>query len=606
MAALRALARQLPRIVGLVTDPFPSYDGYFLDLAALGEGDAVFYCDGTSGLPGWKLFSKPSRLLVAEHPEDVGPVVDALSRHEGWSAGFLSYEGSSAVNPVVRTKPPAWPMLAWFGLYDAPPELYRELAPCYEDCPVEEVEPEMDASGYRGRFERVKSALAQGRSYQVNLTFRLRFRTSSTPERFFVSRCGASPPRYAAYLHGGGWRIASFSPELMFERRAGDILCRPMKGTAPVPDSRRQIADAITELQHDPKSVAENLMIVDMVRNDLGSFCQTGSVRTEELFRVERHGGLLQMTSDVRGQTHAGFARLVEGLLPAASVTGAPKVETTGLIAELETSSRHVYCGAIGFRESGRERFSVGIRTALLHGDGTGEFGVGSGIVWDSDPDLEYHECLAKAEFLVSTKPQWSVIDALHRRDLNDPPTVDAHMARLTRTCDALGIPLHANEIQTALRSRQDIGPPKIRIVVHRDGAYRIEAGESEAAPGSIRAAVARRPVHAGDPNLRFKTTGRGVYDSFLNEHPEFDEVLLWNEAGEVTEFCRGSLIAHIGCRRLSPPPECGCLHSVSIALLVADGAVSYGRMRLDDIAQADRLLYVNAVTGLRPVALCR
>jgi para-aminobenzoate synthetase/4-amino-4-deoxychorismate lyase len=590
--------------VTVASSEFPGYRDYFLEVSRLSEGDAAFYCDGTSGLPGWKLFSSPRRILFAEQVDQVPTLLREVSEHKGFTAGFLSYEASPAFDPAIRTKVPTWPVLAWFALYDSPGEMFRELAPCYRKIPVVQVDPELDACGYRERFEEVKQALAEGRSYQVDLTFRIRFGLGAAPHEFFASRCGAIPPRYASFIHGRDWSIASFSPELMFERTGSDILCRPMKGTAIAPMTRPETVTAIEALQREPKSVAENLMIVDMVRNDLGSICETGSIRPEHLFRVERHGQLLQMTSDVLGRTAADLGPLMKALFPPASVTGAPKVSTADLIANLECSPRHVYCGAIAFTEPGHERFSVAIRTALLHRDGTGEFGVGSGIVWDSDPGLEYQECLSKAEFLHTPKPQWTLLEALNRCALSEPETVEVHLSRLAGAASRLGIELPLADIRGTLDALPPNGPPKVRVTVQRDGRFQIEEGESAAPDGPMTAVLATRPVSSNDPNLRFKTSGRGVYETFLNEHPDFDEVLLWNERDEVTEFCRGSVIVEIDGDRLTPPPECGCLESVSVRGMAAKGDVRYRTICLRDLPEADHIWFVNAVTGTRPVRL--
>ena len=590
-------------------DEFPGYEGYFLDLAGLSEGDSAFYCDGTTGSPGWLVFSNPRKILVAARPEEVEAVLREASDHAsdgGFSAGFLSYEASSALNPAVRTRSSVWPVYAWFGLFDEPPALYRELAPFYGRAAVREVRPEIDRGEYGRRFAAVKQALAEGRSYQVNLTFRLLFDLPGESHEFFVSRCGTAPPPYSAFLHGGDWKVASFSPELMFERVGEQVVSRPMKGTALAPVGRGERVAAMRRLASDVKSMAENVMIVDMVRNDLGSLCDIGSVTVDDLFRVRRHGGLLQMTSDVRGKTGAGTDTLVRHLFPAASITGAPKVSTAGLIADLEVSPRHVYCGAVGFMGPGHQRFSVAIRTALLHADGTGEFGVGSGVVWDSDVDSEYEECLAKAEFLTSSRGQWELIEAIGRSDLSDARRVEAHLERLSGAADVFSVPVDRDRILDGLRGVADGDPglAKVRIAVRRDGEFDVQIGESALGAGPLHAVVAGRPVSSADPNLRFKTTGRAVYESFLDEHAEFDEVLLWNERKEITEFCRGSVVVEIDGQRWSPLPSSGCLESVSVRMLVADGQVRYRTLRLEELERVDAVFFVNAVTGLVRVDL--
>lgn len=585
-----------------MTDATPG--PYFLDLAGLGEGEAALYDSAADRVPGWLAFRSPVRILRAAKVEEVSKCLEEASdfaESGGYAVGFLSYEAASGLNPAHRTKEPRWPVLAWFALYETPPSRHRELLPCYQEVPLLETCPELDRESYGERFNAVKSALAHGVSYQVNLTFRIRMRIGQPADRLFASRCGTDPPRYAALLCGGDWSIASFSPELLFERNGDAIVSRPMKGTSLVPDRPELVAPEAEHLAHDPKSRAENVMIVDMVRNDLGSICDTGSIAVRDLLKVERHRGLFQMTSSVYGRSRARTSDLLRRLFPAASVTGAPKVSTMERIRDLEPSPRHAYCGAIGIMGPESQRFSVAIRTALLHQGGTGEFGVGSGIVWDSCPDAEYAECLAKCERLEKKATQWQLVEAMSNRDLADPRL---HLERLERSAARFGIPFNRPRLLEELTELGIVDQPKVRISLRLDGEYRIQTGPSEIKANIIRARVAREPVQQGDPNLTIKSTSRAIFLERLDDCRDVDEVLLYNQFGELTEFTRGSVLLEMDGRLWTPHPDSGCLDGIGVRRMLEQGAVAYRNLKVEDLSRASHVLFLNSVKGMVQVSL--
>ncbi|HWD39525.1 MAG TPA: bifunctional anthranilate synthase component I family protein/class IV aminotransferase [Fimbriimonas sp.] len=597
-------------------DPYAG--SYFLDLEELQPGECALYSSESPN--GWLAYRSPTSLVQCTSLEEVESCLDEAYRHVGqggFAAGFLTYEAAPGLNPKIVTHEPEWPMFAWFGLYNDRPVLHRELKPVYEECPVKGAMPDLDFEAYRGKFDEVKRALAAGETYQVNLTFRLRFELASSWARFFTSRCGVNPPRYAAFIQGGDWQVASYSPELFFERRGSLVTSRPMKGTAVAPSDRAALRTEAARLADDPKTKAENTMIVDMVRNDLGSICEVGSIQTTDLLKVERHRGLLQVTSAVTGklpshnegsspasegkvdefanrERRTCGAALQKALFPAASITGAPKVSTCSLIRRLEISPRHIYCGAIGMIEPGYERFSVAIRTALIQGN-KGEFGVGSGVVWDSEVASEYEECLAKAELLYKKGEPWTLVEAFAGRDLPNPAE---HLARLKTSVQRFGIPLDWAQLLEELAEIEAEPKAKVRIAVRLDGEFQIQVGRSAIDKPVLQVVLAPRPVCSHDPNFRIKTSSRAVLEGFLDACPDDDEVLLYNERGELTEFCRGNLLVEIDGALWTPFPDSGCLEGVAVSRLIRENQASYRRLFLDDLARAVRLFFVNSVSG--------
>jgi para-aminobenzoate synthetase/4-amino-4-deoxychorismate lyase len=343
--------------------------------------------------------------------------VDEASRSGAWAVGFVAYEAAGAFDPAFRTLPPAGdPPLAWFGLFEGP----RAWEATPGSVTVSDVVPTVTDTEYLEAVARIRRLIARGETYQANLTYRLRGTLQGPgPDAaaLFLRLVSEQPSPYATYLDLGGTlrgdlagphAVCSASPELFFHRTGRSIVCRPMKGTIGRGRTTAEDRAAARVLAESSKERAENLMIVDMVRNDLGRIARTGSVRVPDLFRIERYPTLFQMTSEVAAETDATLEEVFAALFPCASITGAPKVRTMEILAELETTPRGVYTGAVGFVAPGGDaRFSVAIRTAWVGGEGASaargarvEYGTGSGVVWDSKPRSELAETRTKALIL--------------------------------------------------------------------------------------------------------------------------------------------------------------------------------------------------------------
>jgi len=300
---------------------------------------------------------------------------------------------------------------------------------------------------------------------------------------------------------------------------------RPMKGTRPPITS--------AELGVSAKDRAENLMIVDMVRHDLGSFADVGSVQVSRLFSVEKY-----RTSTIEARSSISTSEVLSKILPASSITGAPKISAANEIAKLERSPRNVYCGTIGLMWPGQNaRFSVAIRTALMDRHGRGEYGVGSGIVWDSDPADEYRECLLKAEVLKKPAPQWHLLESIGRQAFQEPALVEGHVARMVRAADELGIVIRPSELRRQILEHTlglD-GPAKLRVTLSMGGSLSFQQGESRFGIEKPKTVLARSPISSQNMDSRYKSTSRAIYEAHIDQNPGFDDVLLYNEHGNVT-----------------------------------------------------------------------
>ncbi|MCA1948657.1 MAG: chorismate-binding protein [Armatimonadetes bacterium] len=569
------------------------------------SGDAVAWDEARQR---WLQFTGPRKELVARSLEECPGVLQAAEQHAlrgGWAVGFVAYDSAPSWDPaLVALRQEGDSPLAAFALYEREPETFRFLC-SHQVAERPDWWAEIDRSRYRQLFRWVQRRLQKGDTYQANLTFRLRTEWNGDLAGWFASIAGPAPPPHAALLNLGGLEIASFSPELFLERTGRTVRSRPMKGTerAGSPEDALRLSE---------KQRAENLMIVDMVRNDLGRVAQPGAVRVPELFSVERHGEVLQMTSTVEAETDADLCTLFRAAFPCASIVGAPKVETTRILAELEPSPRGVYTGAIGWIEPGGDfRFSVAIRTAVRRRWRYMEYGTGGGIVWDSNPEAEWQEALLKTAILDRESEPFALLETLEWNPERGYPRLGRHLARLERSCRLLGWKADPwswfDDVRRATREWEDTGTPtRVRLLLHPGGRLEVQHSELQPPPAVLRAKPALRPVRSDDPALRIKTTYRSLYRSRLAEVGDADECLLWNERGEATEFCNGNLVVRRGGRWVTPPVSCGLLPGVLREELLEEGHLTEAPISLDEILNAQEAFRINSLIGWIPVRFDR
>ena len=374
--------------------------------------------DADTGRRGALLFQRPVRQIVARTHAEVPAALDALdvALADGLHvAGLVSYEAGEALAPYPFPERPSSVPLVWFGAYDGVIEVDSAgVKAALPDSAVRVANPAfaLAPEAYRAAVAAVRRRIRAGDVYQINLTAPISFHLDGDPLALYAALRRRQSVAYGAFLRLPGVSVASVSPELFFrvdpEGEGRTITARPMKGTAPRAASARADDALADALRASPKDRAENLMIVDLLRNDLARVSETGSVRVPALFQAERYETVTQMTSTVTAtlRPETGLADAFRALFPCGSVTGAPKLRAMQIIRELESAPRGVYCGSIGHAApDGTAAFNVAIRTAVVTDDGAGRYDVGSGIVWDSDPDAEYAECLLKAQVLTGSAP---------------------------------------------------------------------------------------------------------------------------------------------------------------------------------------------------------
>jgi para-aminobenzoate synthetase/4-amino-4-deoxychorismate lyase len=376
-----------------------------------------------------------------------------------------------------------------------------------------------------------------------------------------------------------------------------------MKGTAPRGPTIEADEEHAQGLRESVKEKAENLMIVDMIRNDLGRIAQPGTVQVTKLFEIERHPGVLQMTSTVVAESSGTVSEVFQSLFPCASIVGAPKISTQRILAEIEPSPRGVYTGAIGFiLPSGDAQFSVAIRTAVRdYATDEVEYGVGGGIVWDSEVEKEWRECLLKAQPLSHQSAPWALIETL----LWDGQyyLLDRHLLRMARSARELGVPFDQDQaLATLTAATSDASQAlRVRLQLNREGRFLATTSPYVRTTEALRIDFAPRSVHAKDPSLRHKTNRRWTYDHLRRTRMDCDDLVLFNENEEVTEFLIGNLVARISGEYLTPPLSSGLLPGVFREELLETGEIREAIITIADLRDSPEVVRFNSVSGWCP-----
>jgi para-aminobenzoate synthetase / 4-amino-4-deoxychorismate lyase len=573
-------------------------------------GSVLLEFDGL--LPGPLAFARPRAVIRADALGEVRAAlaqVDAAAEAGRWAAGFVAYEAAPALDPALHARTRGPLPLVWFGVYDAPgppPEPGEGT-----EASLGPLVPDADRGAHARAIERIRERIARGDVYQVNHTLRLRGPFQGDPLALYRRLRAAQGGGLGALVHLGARAIVSASPELFLERRGDLVRARPMKGTGRRGRFEEEDAAAAAALAGSAKERAENVMIADLLRNDLGRVARVGSVRVVRLLDVERWRTVLQLTSTIEATLRpgVGLAALLAAAFPCGSVTGAPKAMATRIIAEEEGSPRGAYCGAIGIVAPGGDAaFNVAIRTVELDlAAGSAVAGVGGGITWASSADAEWDEALAKGAFLSERVAPFALVETL-RLEGGAFPLLARHLARLRSSARHLGFRLDAGAAEAALdreAARAAGDARRVRLVVGARGEVRTESGPvPPPAGGPVPVALATARASRRDPALFQNTTRRDLYDAARAERPDAFDVLLSNEDGELTEFTIGNVVLELGGERVTPPRDAGLLPGVMRAELLARGEVRERTVRTSELRGATRLWLVNALRGWVPARL--
>lgn len=569
--------------------------------------------------------------VVEAHTTD--QVAAALQRVEDarrlglWAGGFVAYEAAPVFDPALtvsarRTDAFADLPLVWFGLFERsePVTPHRRRNGGTGLYSVSGWSADTSSAQWRAGIETIRARIAAGDTYQVNHTLRLRAAFSGDPFEFYGDLALAQRGAYAAYLDTDRFQIASASPELFFEIGNGEITLRPMKGTHPRGRWAEEDAAMAARLEASGKDQAENLMIVDLLRNDVGRIAEFGTVRAERLLNLERYETLWTLTSEITADVPDTLTLwdVFAALFPSGSVTGAPKASTMRIITELENSPRGVYCGAIGYVEPGTgplsAHFNVAIRTVVIDAEeGVAEYGVGGGITWDSEPESEYEEARTKARLLVERRPEFALLETLRWDEPGGFVLLERHLDRLEGSAEYFGYPFDRSHLVELLdKAVGDLhGSVRVRLLLGRDGVASVEVDERVLAPfaempaGPVaRVELGTTQVGAQDVFLYHKTTRRDLYEDQRDEHPYAEDVLMVNTDGELTESTLANVVVRFGDVWWTPRLGCGVLPGTYRAELLDQGVIAERTIRVEELRHADEVALINSVRGWRAVEL--
>ena len=562
----------------------------------------LFHFTDKQGVKKPLYFTEPKEVFIAHSIQDVLPQfqkVQAAIEQGYYAAGYVSYEAAPAFEKSFKVKEGAKMPLLWFGIFDKPEEFPGKITGSFQ---LNDWESETDSHTYHSGFQTIKAEIEKGNTYQVNYTMRLQSMFEGDDFAFYDRLKRAQRSNYSAYLNIGTHRILSASPELFFRWENGQLITRPMKGTV-----KRGITVKTDQANADwlacsEKNQAENLMIVDLLRNDLGMIAEQGSVQVPKLKEIEKYPTVWQMTSTITAKTKpkTTIIDIFKALFPCGSITGAPKIKTMEIITELENSPREVYCGAIGFITPECEAvFNVPIRTVVIEKEtGKAEYGVGGGITWDSVLLEEYDEAFLKAKLLSEERPTYQLLESIKLED-GQYFLLDEHIDRMMQSAGYFDYQFSETELRNKLQKYADShydSMQKVRVLLFENGDFEVSGQIIKTMEAEISAIIAESPISTENPFLYHKTTNREVYEKFQTRHPEFYDVLLWNEQGYITEFTNGNVVVKINGDLFTPPVESGLLAGTFRQELLRKKEIKEKLITKADLHNAEEVWFINSV----------
>ena len=562
----------------------------------------------------WRIFSSPVEVLYTHDLQNVREVLNKVQnkveKKNLIAAGYLSYEAAPAFdNAYCVNKKGNLPLIC-FGLFkDYKTEITLE-SNNHESAEAIEWEIATNQTHYETHLKYIKDQIKLGNTYQVNYTLRKHSKCIANPYGFFLEKVQDAP--YAAFIESDEHTIISTSPELFFKLSDESLICKPMKGTSKRGRTLKEDIALMKELKNSEKDKAENIMITDMLRNDMGKISDTGSVKVLSEFDIEKYPTVWQMTSSVKSQTRASITAIFEALFPCASVTGAPKVSSMKIISEIEDQPREIYTGAIGYIAPNNEaQFSVPIRTILSNKKiDRSVYGTGSGIVWDSEWEKEWDECQNKSAILSVSHQNFELFETMRWDSNRGIFLEELHLNRLKDSAEFYNFKFSHEKINDKLHDYlKNLEPESekiIRLFLAKDGETRIttSAYKEHNKDKYQLISLAMQPVDSDDLSLYHKTTIRGIYEDATGENPDCDDVLLWNEDGHITESTISNIIFKKDSEYFTPPISCGLLGGTYRTHLINQGHLVERIIPKTEINLYSEIYLINSVRGKYPVKL--
>ena len=571
------------------------------------------------------LFSNPAKIISCDKLSDVKNTLCEIEDYilKGYyAAGFISYEAGFSFEENLKElrADPGFPLLL-FGIYKKPEIIeHKEKMTLlrHKDSPysIKNLRPNISKKKYISDIEKIKDFIRRGETYQVNYTFKYKFDFKGSAHSLYEELKKKQSVSYSSFISTDRFSIASLSPELFFRKHKDRIEVKPMKGTIDRGKDLGEDREHIEELGHSLKNRSENLMIVDLLRNDLGRISKPGTVSTKKLFEVERYETLFQMISIVKAilKKRVSIYSLLKAIFPSGSVTGAPKISTMKIINCLEKEPRRVYTGGIGFfAPDGDSVFNVAIRTVLIdRKNNAGEIGIGSGIVYDSDPHKEFDECKLKADFIIKKKNDFKFIETMLWRSGKGYFLLNTHLDRLLSSAEYFSVRYDKKGILEELgdlEKRFDRGfDYRVRLLFDGSGRMQPSFAKINGRAEITRARFSEKKIQNNNVFLYHKTTNRDLYDE---EHKKwrrkgYFDIIFTNKKGEVTEGAISNILIKKGSIYYTPPVHCGLLNGVFRRHLLESGGIPVKEkvLRREDVLSADEVFMMNSVRGMIKVVL--
>jgi para-aminobenzoate synthetase/4-amino-4-deoxychorismate lyase len=565
----------------------------------------------------WLEFKNPLQILTAKNLKDVPETIhiaeDSVEKRHIYAIGFVSYEAGCAFDNAASNKTLTNFPYCSFALFEnyneiSAPAFNKNYKPDYlftEDWSIS-----IDKDEYYKRIEEIKHLIAEGETYQVNFTLRLRNRFSGSPEKLFNNLALSQQAEYPFFIEDDNFAICSASPELFFSLKGNKLISKPMKGTAARQPEYFSDITAKELLKKSEKNKAENTMIVDMIRNDMGRIANFNSVKVTDKFCCEQYPTVWQMTSTVESNTTASVSEIFSALFPCASITGAPKINTMKIINKLESTPRKVYTGSIGIIMPNRQAFfNVAIRTAIINKkENTIEYGTGGGIVWDSTPEGEFEEATLKAKVL--SQAPWSefeILETILWKPQNGFFLLERHLQRAENSAKYFKYRYHKDKIVAELnkleeRLQHESGKNfKIRLLIKGNGTFTIESSQLDSMPAKTAVIkLAEKPVENQNIFLYHKTTNRDIYNNLKSGFADIDDVILYNENKEITESTIANIVLKINDKLYTPKISSGLLAGTYRQHLIDSGKIKEKILYIDDLKKADEIFLINSVRKWR------
>jgi para-aminobenzoate synthetase / 4-amino-4-deoxychorismate lyase len=571
------------------------------------------------------LFKNPLKIISCYNLYDVKPALKRLDKilcKGFFAAGFISYEAGFAFEAVLENRKHYDFPLLWFGIFENPTifdhrHMEFEKNNMSDNYSIYSIKQDILKKDYIDSIEKIKSHIEKGHTYQVNRTFKLNFSFRGNPENIFLALRQSQKVSYSAFIRFAPYHILSFSPELFFRKEKANLQTKPMKGTMERGRFFQEDIKNAATLYNCQKNRSENIMILDLLRNDLGKIAQTGSVATKKIFEVEKYKSLFQMTSTAEAITNrsASLYGLLKAMFPSGSVTGAPKIRTMQIINDIEKLPRKIYTGSIGFITPNKDCvFNVAIRTLLLDSNTKkGEMGIGSGIVYDSNPKKEYQECMLKSKFLTDKYENFKLIETILWKPVQGYELINLHMQRLSESAAYFNYKYDADFIIESLKNAtKNFNKEKryrVRILLNEDGSLDIKHSMIYQASAGRVIAISSAKTNSADKWLYHKTTNRHLYNSEYYRYKKlgFFDVLFKNEKGQITEGAISNIFIKKDNAYYTPPIECGVLNGVYRRYLIQHKRLNVVEKVLykQDLINADGIIMTNAIRGMIEVKVC-